>query len=73
MITLAPNPTRDYVTVTMSSGGAYIEVIDGQGKLLQALTLQSGGQVNVSDYTPGVYLFRVRTENGTTTHRIVKN
>jgi hypothetical protein len=73
MIHVYPNPTRDNVTISMSSESAKIEVIDIQGKLLDASTIQNGGLVSLVNYERGVYFLRITTESGTSLHRVVKN
>jgi hypothetical protein len=72
-IKLYPNPTRDNVTVTMSSASASIEIIDAQGKLLRATQVVNGDKIDLSTYETGMYIFKIKTENGTTIHRISKN
>lgn len=72
-INVFPNPTRDFVTINMTSASATIEVIDAQGKLLQITQVENGGTINLSDYVTGIYMFRIKTDNGTTIHRISKN
>ena len=73
MISLYPNPTRDNVTVTMSSASASIEIIDAQGKLLRATQVVNGDKIDLSTYETGMYIFRVKTENGTSIFRVSKN
>jgi hypothetical protein len=73
MISIYPNPTRDNVTVTMSSASASIEIIDAQGKLLNATQVVNGDKIDLSTYETGMYIFRVKTENGTSIFRVSKN
>ena len=73
VISLYPNPTRDNVTVTMSSASASIEIIDAQGKLLRATQVVNGDKIDLSTYETGMYIFRVKTENGTSIFRVSKN
>ena len=72
-IGIYPNPTRDNVTVTMTNASASIEVIDAQGKLLQASHVVNGDKIDLSTYETGMYIFRVTTENGTSIFRVSKN
>ena len=72
-ISIYPNPTRDNVTVTMSSASASIEIIDAQGKLLKATQVVNGDKIDLSTYETGMYIFRVKTENGTSIFRVSKN
>lgn len=72
-ISIYPNPTRDNVTVTMSSASASIEIIDAQGKLLSVTQVVNGDKIDLSTYETGMYIFRVKTENGTSIFRVSKN
>jgi hypothetical protein len=71
-IQVFPNPTNSDVTITMTATEATVEVVDAQGKLLQAVTVVSGEKVNLSSYETGVYFLRIRTVNGSTLERVVK-
>ena len=73
MISVFPNPTRDFVTVNMTAANASIEVVDAQGKILQTSIVENGGTVSLASYETGMYIFRITTENGTSIHRISKN
>jgi trimeric autotransporter adhesin len=57
----------------MDASSATIEVMDVQGKLIQATQIKSGDQVDLSAYERGVYTLRIKTESGTSIERIVKN
>ena len=72
-ISISPNPTNDYVTVTMTSASASLEIIDAQGKVLQTSQVVDGDKIDLSKYSTGLYIFSVKTENGTSIHRISKN
>lgn len=72
-ISVHPNPTNDYVIVTMDASSATVEVMDVQGKLVQATQIKSGDQIDLSAYERGVYTLRIKTEFGTSVERIVKN
>jgi hypothetical protein len=73
MISVFPNPTRDFVTVNMTAANATIEVVDAQGKILQTSNVENGGTLSLASYETGMYIFRITTENGTSIHRISKN
>jgi hypothetical protein len=73
MISVYPNPTRDFVTVNMTAANASIEVVDAQGKILQTSIVENGGTLSLASYETGMYIFRITTENGTSIHRISKN
>jgi hypothetical protein len=71
-IQVFPNPTNSDVTITMTATEATVEVVDAQGKILQAVTVSNGEKVNLSTYETGVYFLRIRTVNGSTLERVVK-
>ncbi|HLP53514.1 MAG TPA: T9SS type A sorting domain-containing protein [Fluviicola sp.] len=71
-IQVFPNPTNSDVTITMTATQATVEVTDAQGKLLQAVTVGNGEKVNLSTYETGIYFLRIRTVNGSTLERVVK-
>lgn len=72
-ISVHPNPTHDFVIVTMEDASAIVEVMDVQGKLVQTTQIKSGDQIDLGAYERGVYTLRIKTESGTSIERIVKN
>ncbi len=72
-ISVHPNPTHDFVIVTMEDASAVVEVMDVQGKLVQTTQIKSGDQIDLGAYERGVYTLRIKTESGTSIERIVKN
>ncbi len=69
---LYPNPTRDIVKVTMSVQFAEVSIYDAAGKLIETLTVQSGDEIDFRSVEPGVYFFRMISENAETTKKVVK-
>jgi len=72
VINVYPNPTRDMVTITMNATVAMVEVFDAQGKLLDVITVENGGQVDLSNFDRGVYYLRIKTDTDSSLERIVK-
>ncbi|MNU79372.1 hypothetical protein D3C71_689860 [compost metagenome] len=72
-ISVHPNPTHDFVVVTMDAGTATVDVFDAQGKLVQTSQIKSGDQIDLGAYERGVYTLKIKTEVGTSVERIVKN
>lgn len=72
-ISVHPNPTHDFVIVTMEAASATVEVFDAQGKLVQTSQIKSGDQIDLGAYERGVYTLKIKTEIGTSVERIVKN
>ena len=73
VVSLFPNPTKDFVTLTMTASNATVTVVDAQGKLLQSINVVNGGTIDLSSYETGIYIFSIKTENGTSIQRISKN
>jgi hypothetical protein len=56
----------------MNVDNATIELVDAQGKVISVSTINNGGTIDLTNAERGVYFLRVRSENGETTKRIVK-
>jgi hypothetical protein len=67
-----PNPSKDIVTITLTENKAKLEVTDvlGKNKLMQ--TIQCGEAISMKDWPIGIYFFKLKTENGVTTQKVVK-
>ncbi|NBP75269.1 MAG: T9SS C-terminal target domain-containing protein, partial [Crocinitomicaceae bacterium] len=73
--TIFPNPTNGNVVISLfSDDQCRLNVYDSQGQLVfENPSISNGEEVNLSDYSPGVYIFRVYTSNQIYTRRIIKN
>jgi len=73
-IALYPNPTSDFVTLTLpAEDGAMAYVYDAQGKLIfQVNNAKNGQQFDLSRLSTGVYTFRVTLNNLTHIEKVVK-
>jgi hypothetical protein len=73
--TIFPNPTNGNVAISLfSDDQCGLNVYDSQGQLVfENPSISNGEAVNLSDYSPGVYIFRVYTSNQIYTRRIIKN
>ena len=71
-INVYPNPTTSSVIVEMNVDNATIELVDAQGKVISVTTINNGGTIDLTNAERGVYFLRVRSENGETVKRIVK-
>lgn len=58
-IYIYPNPANDIVQIT---GAPDFDLIDPQGRVLQ-IFINNSGEINVSEYSPGVYFIRVADNN----------
>ena len=73
--TIFPNPTNGNVVISLfSDDQCGLNVYDSQGQLVfENPSISNGEAVNLSNYSPGVYIFRVYTSNQIYTRRIIKN
>ena len=74
-VSLYPNPTNGMVTIQIPNNeAAKLTVFDAQGKLINTVsTVNNGGTVDLSMYTPGVYTFKLQIGDFVHIERIIKN
>lgn len=74
-VKLSPNPTSDKVQVTFTSvSSASIIVYDLQGKIISTINkVISGDLISLEGVQPGIYMIKVISEEGNSSHRIIKN
>lgn len=75
-LALYPNPTTGTVHINLAaSSGTVLDIIGPDGRMVhRAMALRSnprGPVVDLSDEPPGVYVFHVRSETGTSMGRVV--
>ncbi len=68
-VAIFPNPATDRVNVK-ADGLQYVEVIDLEGRVL--ITNRTSNTVDISALSAGIYMFRVVTNNGVSTKKVVK-
>ncbi|MBP5401045.1 MAG: Omp28-related outer membrane protein [Bacteroidales bacterium] len=69
--TVYPNPATDVLNVLSENSIQQVEIYNAQGQLVKA----SDGNVesiSISNLTEGLYFVKVITDNGTSTHKIIK-
>lgn len=73
-IKIYPNPTNQHVTISLGDTSAeIIEILDMHGIILNRVKVDSEKQiVDFSDLSPGVYLIKIGTQNGSLIERVVK-
>jgi hypothetical protein len=72
-ITIFPNPVTDWVTVKTGNGIQQIIIYDLTGKEIELRKVaNSQEQFDVSNYAPGMYLIKIKSENQTSISRFVK-
>ncbi len=68
--TIYPNPSTGlfYINITKPS---FVRVIDLTGKVLKTYTLSSSSTVDLRPQAAGIYFIQVKTETGTSTHKVI--
>ncbi len=71
---LFPNPTKDVINVHWTEEVATIELTDATGKILETIDVSNDKEttVNLQNYSTGVYLVRVTSNEGTSVHQVIK-
>jgi Secretion system C-terminal sorting domain len=73
-ISVCPNPTHDFVNVTVTSDAKKIRLMQATGQVLQERTLTGNSTVvslPVQQYTTGTYMVQVMNTNGSVENKIV--
>ncbi len=73
-IVLYPNPTSKLLNLNSKSAILFTEIMDINGRTILSSS-QSKNQVtlNIEDFKSGIYLLKVTTANGSSTHKIIIN
>lgn len=66
-----PNPATDVLNVISENAISKVEIFNIQGQLVKA-TNGNVTSISVSDMNSGVYFVKVTTDNGTATHKFIK-
>ncbi len=71
---LFPNPTNDIVNVHWTEDVQSIELVDLQGKTLETIEVSDvkTTTINLENLSSGVYMIRVTSSEGTSTHQVIK-
>lgn len=73
-ITLSPNPTSGYSTLSGLSRGASIKVFDKIGsEIISAIASENTFEINLSNQVSGVYIIQITDNNTITSKKIVLN
>jgi hypothetical protein len=69
-----PNPAKNLLTIVMENKNAEIIISDVTGKVVyKAIAIESENTINVENFTTGIYLITVETEQGRSFTKFVKN
>ena len=67
-----PNPTNNQVRINFSGSDAELTVYDLQGKIVLKDNIQNHETISFENFERGVYLFDLRSSNGKSIQRVVK-
>lgn len=69
---LYPNPAKNYLNVQLASkDGGKLSILDMQGKLLEEFLLTSDfQQIDISDFSSGMYILKIQSTEGVFTEKI---
>jgi hypothetical protein len=69
--TVFPNPTSDKLTIQLDGEFIY-SLVSINGKILSTMKVTNQAQLNLSEYTDGVYFLEIESENGSEIVKVVK-
>jgi hypothetical protein len=75
-LVMYPNPTNDVVTISSGNGMTlgYLMIFNTNGTLVYERVISTDeAAIDLSNYSSGMYLFKVIQEDGVFFHRVVKN
>ena len=76
-VTVFPNPTADFVQIQFdkATNNNVIELFSVEGKLLLSETKNATtiSQIDMSKYSNGTYLLKIKTVNNNKSYKIIKN
>jgi hypothetical protein len=69
-----PNPASDYINVDIAgqANNATLSLINAQGQVVLSKTIQNHEQINISNLTKGMYLYKISTNGNVFTGKICK-
>lgn len=74
VLKLYPNPTSDYFFIENIQEYTTITILSTRGKIIgEEVAITSGEKVDVDHFQPGIYLVKIKTENGTNIFKLVKS
>ena len=68
-----PNPFTDYISINTDAAETLeYDLLDGRGKTLRHGTVQRNALINLSSFSPGIYILLVQSASQLSTTKIVK-
>jgi len=62
-VKLYPNPAKEYIELTNLESNSQIEIFNSLGQEVLHLNYSQNSKINITDFLPGVYFLRIKTEN----------
>lgn len=74
-ISISPNPAINTISISNTSGAiiSSVEIVDLNGRLIREVSTANISTINVSDLSAGLYLMNIKSDQGITTKKIIKN
>ena len=72
IISLYPNPAKDYINIRGSNIVNALTIFDTYGKLITEIRDTYSNPINISKLKSGLYFFQIETEEGMETFKIIK-
>jgi hypothetical protein len=72
-ITVAPNPAKDFISISAKNTIKSIQLFDAQGRILKTiLDNKKSFTLDISNKAQGVYFIKVNTDKGSSVQKIIK-
>lgn len=72
-VSLAPNPTEDWINIVSKDNMTSVELFDLQGRILEkVLTNTASLRLDLSNRNSGIYFLKIKTSNGFRVEKIIK-
>lgn len=72
LITIYPTRTKDIVTILIPNKAKSIELFDMSGKQIMKFDAKVAQTVDLSKLIRGIYIFNIKTQNGTVSKKVIK-
>lgn len=72
-VSLFPNPTSDYFTITNTSDILSVKIYDLSGKVVKSQLQSTNDKFDISNLDNGIYNIMIETKTGTVNKKIIKN
>lgn len=68
-----PNPSSDNIFIKNANPSSGYKIIDMNGNLIEQGKLDLSGKISIQDFSQGIYILQLITDNQVTVKKIVKN